>query len=124
MFFLGTSVLGISVLPFVSIICGIYYGGIFSVLYSVYSFNGIVYSMVLVLPCAVLFSAVLMRSAKESVEFSIKTARLTFSRSMPYSLYFDFKNYCSKFLIFAISILIISFIDAFLAYNFSDNIKL
>ena len=124
MFFFGTSVLGIAVLPFISMFCGIYYGGIFAALYSVYALKGIAYSMVFVLPCAVIFSAVLMQSAKESVAFSLKTARLTFSRSMPYSLYFDFKNYCGRYIFFTVILLVIAIIESILTYYFGDNLKL
>lgn len=124
MFFFGTSVLGLAVLPFVSIYCGVYYGGLFAGFYSIYSLKGISYSMVFVLPCAVIFSAVLMKSSNESVLFSLKTSRLTFTNSVTYSLYYEFKNYCNRYIIFTIILIFISLIDSLISNYFRNIIML
>lgn len=119
-FFFGASVLGLIFIPFVSLFCGMYYGGLASALYSLYALNGITYNVVFVLPFALFLSIVLTNSSCESLRFSMKLSSLTLSRTMNDSLYFDFKKYCNKYIIYSVLIVIIAFINALIAIYFND----
>ena len=77
LFAVGTSMLGVILVPFLAILKGIFYGGVSALLYSEYSVKGIAFNAVLIIPAAIVFIISL-------TEFSIKnsTSLIHFPKSL------------------------------------------
>lgn len=121
LFIFGTCIFGVAALPFVVFSNGLAYGSMIALLYSQYALKGIAYNAVAVLPPAALFVAVLILAAREAINFSLKTASLTFPRTAPKNLCCDFKYYFILFLKFTIAVLFSALLDAFISCNFLSD---
>ena len=115
-FIIGTSVLGVVFLPFILCAYGLYYGALLSILYSEYSLNGVVLSGVVILPSAVLFAVCLIYATREAADFSVSISALTLPKSVPASLYYNFKKYCGEFIKILSLTIIASLMDGFLSF--------
>lgn len=120
-FIFGSSILGIVFLPFILGFSGFYYGGIMALLYAEYSLKGIAFSAVMVLPSAVIFAVSLILAAGESVGFSIRVAKLTLPKTHPANLYYDFKNYCGRYIFIMLLMLLAALTDSFISSNISES---
>ncbi len=123
-FIAGSSVLGIVFIPFLVFFGGLYFGGIMSFLYSEYALSGVAFSAVMVLPIAVLLGVSIILSAREAIGFSIRVSKLTFPRTIPANLYYDFKNYCGRFIVIFLLVLFSSLADGLIAVNLADKFSL
>lgn len=123
-FVIGSSFLGIVFLPFIVAFCGIYYGGIMALLYSEYSLKGVAFSAVMILPSAVIFAVCMILAVQESACFSIRISKLTLPKTVPANLFYDFKNYCGRYLFIIILTLFAALIDGIISGNFINNFKL
>ena len=123
-FIAGSSALGIVVLPFVVALRGAVYGALMALLYSEYALKGIAFNAVMVLPAAAIFTAALILAARESVGFSLRVARLTLPRTSPSNLYYDFKNYCGRYLVICLLVLVSALADGLISRYFSDSFSL
>lgn len=121
---LGTSVFGVINVPLILAVFGFFCGNISAFLYSNYSLKGIAFHSVMMLPCELFCIIALLLCSVSTIRFSIKIINLTFSKTVPYSLYNDFKICCYHHLIFSIFILISSLIDALLSVNFLKSFNL
>ena len=124
LFIAGCSVLGVILLPFIIFTNGLIYGALISLLYAEYALKGIAFNAIVILPPAVIFVSALILAACQSVNFSVKIARLTLPRSHPANLSYDFKNFCAKYLSFSLVTLFSALLDAFISRNFSAGFKL
>ena len=123
-FIIGSSILGLVLLPFILFGYGMFYGSIISLLYITYDLKGVVLSGVLVIPLIVLFSICLIFAIKEATDFSLKISSLTFPKTAPTNLYFAFKSYCSKFLIIISISVISSLLDGFLSFYLFEKFNI
>ena len=110
-FLTGASMLGVALTPFITLWLGIFFGAISSRLYTLYGIGGIAFNAIIIIPPVVLFVLVCFFAAKHSIEFSLTIAKLTLPHSKPMNLFVGFKNYCSKYLIFLIFILVSSILE-------------
>ncbi len=123
-FIAGSSVLGVVFIPFLVFFGGLYFGGIMSFLYSEYALSGVAFSAVMVVPSAVLFGVSIILSAREAIGFSVRLSKLTFPRTVPANLYYDFKNYCGRFIVIFLLVLFSSLTDGLIAVNLAHNFSL
>lgn len=123
-FILGASMLGVVLVPFSVGVNGFLYGCVTAFIYSQYSLKGIAFNAVMILPSAIVFMIALVLAAIESVRFSLITARLTLPRSAPSNLFYDFKNYCGKYAVFCVVVLISAVIDAVISCSFMGSFVL
>lgn len=117
-FTFGTSVLGAVFVPIVVGVRSFLFGGMAAALYSEYSFKGIAFYTVLVLPSAVVFVFGFLFAMCEALNFSLMLTRLTMPQTMPINISFQFKRFCIKYLLVLIIIVFAAFIDAVLCGNF------
>ncbi len=120
----GSSVLGVAILPFVIIYRGITYGAMMSFLYNEYALKGIAFNAVMVLPSAAFFVTAMIMAARESLGFSLRIAELTLPRTNPANLFYEFKNYCARYLVICLIIIFSSLVDAFISCYFSASFSL
>ncbi len=116
-FLTGTSMFGVAIIPFVTAWQGIAFGNLSSYLYSTYTLKGIAFNAIILVPPAIIFTVCSFFAARESVNFSIVLAKLSFPKSRPANIYTDFKKFCGKFLIF-ISISLLSSITDLILNSF------
>ena len=114
-FFLGTSLFGVITVPFLLILKGFLYGGITAFLYSTYALKGVAFNAVVFVPSVIIFIIVLLIAARESIRFSMKLSSLTLNKTLPFNLSQNFKDYCIKYLIFAVVVIFSSLIDALIS---------
>lgn len=123
-FILGSSMLGVALVPFVVLFSGFTYGNIAAKLYSVYSLLGVSYYTVIILPAAVIFVITLIFSCKESIIFSLKLVKLSFPSVQPTNLYSQFRYFCYRFLLFTVYVILASILDALISSNLLDSFSL
>lgn len=99
-FISGTSMLGIAVIPFLTLWQGVFTGNLIAQFYNLYGLNGIAFNAIIVIPPLSVFIVCCFFAAKHSIDFSLCMAKLTMPKSRPISLYLTFKNFCGKYLIF------------------------
>ena len=117
----GTSMFGVIIVPLLILIKGFMYGGISAYLYSVYSFEGVAFYAVIILPAAIMFTITLILCSISAINFSLNLARLTFKESYGNSIYFEFKRLTYKFLVYSAFVLISSIVEALLTTGFLKN---
>ncbi len=120
----GTSVLGLISVPVCVFAKAFIYGTVTAYLYSAHSLNGVAFHAVILLPPAIFFIIGFMLSSIEAINFSVVLAGLTVSKSSSVNLYYEFKRYCIRFLLFCIFVLLSALLDAMLSVNFLGNFKL
>ena len=105
-FLSGTSMLGIAVVPFLTLWQGIFYGSVSSYLYAAYTLKGIAFNAIILVPQSIIFIICSFFAARASIDYSLIMVRLTLPKSKPANIYNDFRKYCGKFIVFCgISIL-------------------
>lgn len=123
-FFLsGASMLGVVIVPFLICWQGIACGNLSSYLYSEYALKGIAFNAIILIPSCLIFSACCFFAARESINFSLLLARLSFPKTKPANLYIDFKKYCGKYLVFIIISVLCTVIDILLSTFFLQFFK-
>lgn len=113
-FLSGASLLGVVVVPFITVWQGILFGAISSYIYHTFGLSGIAFNAIILIPTSAIFTVCCFFAAKNSIRFSLSIAKLTLPRSRPASLYIDFKDYCVKFAIFISISLICAILDIIL----------
>ncbi len=111
-FVTGTSIIGVAAVPLVLFMLGFINGGIMSYLYSGFALKGIAFNAIIILPPAVIFFVACFFAAKSAFEFSLLLSRLTLTRTGAGGHILDFKDYCAKFLLLLLVIIITSLVDA------------
>lgn len=114
----GTSMLGVAVVPFLIFCQGICFGNISAYLYCTYSLSGIAFNAVILVPATIIFVICSFFAAREAIKFSLTIARLTLPKSKPCNLYFEFKDYSLKFLLFSAVSLMSALLDTMLSSFF------
>lgn len=120
----GASLLGVVLVPLCVSVRGFLYGCVTALLYAEYSLKGIAFNAVLLLPPAIIFIIALILASLESVRFSLLLARITLPATVPTNLSYNFKNYCGRYLLFCILVLVSAVADALLSVNFLTRFSL
>ena len=124
LFAAGTSMLGVVLVPLLTAVRGMFFGGVSALLYSQYAVKGIAFNAVLIIPSAFVFVIALLLAARESMRFSILIAKISLPGSPSVNLAFDFKNYCGRYLFIALIALASALTDAVLSCSFLDSLIL
>lgn len=124
LFAAGTSMLGVVLVPLLTAVRGMFFGGVSALLYSQYAVKGIAFNAVLIIPSAFVFVIALLLAARESMRFSVLIAKISLPRSPSINLAFDFKNYCGRYLFIALIVLASALVDAVLSCSFLDSLIL
>lgn len=124
LFAAGTSMLGVVLVPLLSALKGVLFGGVSALLYSQYSVKGIAFNAVLIIPSAFILVIAFLLAARESMRFSILIAKISLPGSPSVNLAFDFKNYCGRYLFIALIALASALTDAVLSCSFLDSLTL
>ena len=120
-FAFGSSMFGMVSIPLILAIKGYLYGAQAAHLYAVFSFKGVAFNAVLVMPSAVFLIIALVLSAEQSVKFSLALARLTVYENEQSGISVAFKKYCVKYLTVLVFALLSAAIDMLLSHNFLKN---
>lgn len=124
LFAVGTSMLGVILVPFLAILKGIFYGGVSALLYSEYSVKGIAFNAVLIIPSTFVFIIAFLLAARESMRFSLVIAKMSLPGAQSVNLSYDFKNFCRRYLFIALIALASALTDAVLSCSFLDSLIL
>lgn len=117
----GTSMLGIVLVPLLILLRGFLNGSIAAFLYSLYSFEGVAFYAVIILPTAVIFSIILIFCSISAINFSLNLAALTFKENYSNGIYFEFKKLTYKLFIYSAFVLMSSILEALLTSSFLKN---
>ena len=124
LFAAGTSMLGVVLVPLLTAVRGMFFGGVSALLYSQYAVKGIAFNAVLIIPSAFVFVIALLLAARESMRFSVLIAKISLPGSPSVNLAFDFKNYCGRYLFITLIVLASALVDAVLSCSFLDSLIL
>ncbi len=113
-FISGASMLGIAVTPFITVWQGIFIGSVISFLYASHGLTGIAFNAIILIPPLAIFVVCCFFAARYAIDFSLDIAKLVLPKCRPANLYFNFKTYCSKYLILLSLTLICCFIEIIL----------
>lgn len=117
-FIFGTCIIGNIILPGICTFLGIFYGTFISYIYNVYAISGIGFSLLLIAPCAVLYSALLIFTIRESICFSTMILKNSLPSGTSLNFSKDLKIYSIRYLIFLSFNILISLLDAIFSYIF------
>lgn len=117
-FVVGTSALGCVLIPAVPFVNGFLFGIVSSYLYSAQEIMGIVYNLLVLLPPTLVAFLGLLLCCRESFGFSKLLAIMCVKGGKSFNLYFDFKNYCIRYLVILALFLFYALIDASLTSLF------
>lgn len=115
LFLSGLSVLGAICVPFVMFFRGLGLGLILGYLYGTFGWQGVGYSLLLILPYGFAASVALMFAAREGIRFSFRLTSQMMPSTKPSSMWPSFRLFCIRCLIIFIVLCIASFFDSVLA---------
>lgn len=116
-FLSGTSLFGIILVPFIIFSTGLFYGGFSSVLYSDFALKGVAFNAVFLVPVILVLSACLFFSARESLQFSFRIAKICVQNNACINLSTEFKLFCGKYIVSLLLIILLSLIDSALSVS-------
>lgn len=114
LFFGGLFLLGAVCIPFIMFFRGLGLGLVMGYLYGTFGWEGVGYSVCLLLPYCFLTSVALLFVAREGIRFSFRMAGQMLPSGKPASLWPAFRLFCVRSLMLAVLILIASFLDSVL----------
>lgn len=120
----GTSMLGVVLIPVLSVLRGMLYGSVAATLYASYSLKGIAFNAVMVIPTSIIFIIALLLASRESIKFSLIIVKISLPRSPAVNLYQDFKNYCGRYIFICLVALLSALTDAVLSRSFLSDFTL
>ena len=115
LFAAGTSMLGAVFVPVTATGKGVLFGAFTAFIYSEYAVKGIAFHAILILPPTVILLIAYLLAARESFQFSVVMAKMTFSGTHTDNLGGYFKNYCGRYCFLIIAILLSAVLDAVLS---------
>ena len=116
-FLSGASLFGIILVPFIIFSTGLFYGGYSSVLYSDFALKGVAFNAVFLVPIILLLSTCLFFSAKESLQFSFRIAKICVQNNCCINLSAQFKLFCGRYIISLLLIILLSLLDSALSVS-------
>lgn len=122
-FLSGTCMVGAVLVPSVTVLRGAAYGMIMAYSYYTYSLMGIVFSILILMPSAILSAIAVILSAREALGFSLSLARLAFPETKKPRIEQDFKLYCMRQLFVLLFFVSSAFISALMSASFISFFK-
>lgn len=123
-FISGTCIVGAAIIPFFVFYRGFCYGLLAGYLYSQFAMNGIIYSLLFIIPPSLIGAFALFFSAKQSYGFSLLLAGHIFPEPRENLLYPHFVRYCKGFLLLLLLCVVAALTDSLLSAAFIDTVKL
>ena len=117
-FLSGTCMVGAVLVPSVLAIRGAVYGMTFAYAYFTYGLMGIVFSLLILIPAAVIASVGIILSSREAIGFSLSLARLAFPETKKPRIEEDFKLYCMRQLFVLIFFVTSAVVQALMSVSF------
>ncbi len=123
-FVAGLCIVGIALIPIFIFLKGFSYGILAGYIYTHSDFKGILFILILIIPCTLIVAFGLFFAAKRAGEFSVALAKNILPKSIPKSLYQYFVIYCKEFVFWIIICLVAALLDALLCGAFFETLKL
>lgn len=123
-FIFGTCIVGIILVPCVVFIKGVEYGILSGYIYAAYSFSGIVYNLILIIPVGMIAVFGLFFAAKNSFMFSLRLIKHVMPQARSEMLYPHLAYFCKKIAFLILITVLAALLDAALNTAFGDIIKL
>ncbi len=117
----GSSMFGIIIVPLIIIFKGLMFGCVSSFLYSSFSFEGVAFHAVIILPSAIIFTITLIFCSIDAINFSLNLARLTFKEHSENTVFLGFKRLIYKLMIYSVFVLISAVVESLLSKSFIGN---
>ena len=114
-FILGSSVTGVTFVPLIFSINGIYFGSIAAYIFSQYALKGIAFNAIVLIPPTVITVIFLLLGGRQSMYFSLSLTKITLPQTAPKNLSYAFKSYCIYYIFLIIPIIISALLDAWLS---------
>ena len=119
-YFFGTSILGVAVIPTISVLKGVVDGMTVCYVYRTFALNGIGFSILILAPYIILSSYLLTLACRESVCFSMLVLNNSVPRGTSYNLSANFKVFNIRYLFILLLGVIISIVSATFSVLFFD----
>lgn len=124
-FISGTSAVGMAVSPLIIAYKGYCYGIVAGFLYTNYFFNGIIYSLIFIIPSTLIAAFGLFFTGKNSFGFSLCLAKqLMPMPKMAGNMYPQLARYCKKFVLLLLITILSALINALFYTSFGTMVKL
>lgn len=111
----GTSVIGVTLVPILTMLRGVIFGALVSILYSQYELKGIAFNALILIPPTLISVLMMIFAGRESILFSLKVIHITLPQSTPENLSYSFGFYCKRYLIYLIFTLVSALLDGWLS---------
>lgn len=120
-FFLGVSAVGVPLIPCVLVFRGLGLGTALGYLYAANGLKGIAFSVLLIIPPAIVSSILIILSCKEAFRFSLLLCRRFLPNAeQPQGLWPQLKVYLVRFLALLILLFLVAFVDTICSAAFSQ----
>lgn len=119
-FLLGNFNFGCFVVPFLPMIRGLGLGMSMGFIYCAYGAKGFLYTLVIIIPPALISSMALIFASKDSFRFSFQLFRKLGKRAKLERINPIFQTYCKKFLIYILILAVASLTDSILNSIFAN----
>ncbi len=123
-FIFATSLTGVSFIPVIMGCRGYLFGVVAGSVYSKYSFEGIAFNALILIPPTALFLIFLLVISKHSMKMSLCIIKITLPDSGPRNLSVGFKQFGKKALLTVLPIIITALLDSWLSTKFISIFKL
>ena len=123
-FICGISIFGTAVLPLVISLKGFLYGLLTAYLYNAFSINGVVFSLVIIIPSTLIGAFLLFFGAKSAFMFSLLLAKQVMPEPRANNLFPKLVKYCKQFAFLITLTAFSALVDAVLSVAFSGKINI
>ena len=120
----GTTMMGLIFIPCSVLSSGFIFGVLGAGLYSTFSYRGVAFFAVLIIPWAVFLVIAIILSAIEAFDFSLLLTRVIGLKEKCEDISARFRLYCIKYALLCIFIAVAAVIDGFLSHNFFASFNL
>ena len=112
-FIFGLCAVGVPIIIAMPTLIGIAVGMATGFLYSEYTFQGLGYAALIILPSAAIVIATLLKCCNEAISMSLEIVFSISGGSYPKSKNNELKEYCLRFLIFAVPLILAALLNSF-----------
>ena len=124
LFVSGTCIAGVVILPFFIGYKGFCYGALAGYIYSNFSFDGIVYVLIFIIPPTIIGALGLFFAARRSLSFSLLLAKSVMPKGREYNMYNVLIHYCKSFAVLLITSICAALSDASISVSFGNKINI
>lgn len=117
-FLSGTCMVGAVLVPSVAAVRGAEYGMVMAYAYFAYGLTGIVFSLLILIPSAIIAAIAVILSSREALGFSLSLARLAFPETKKPRIEQDFKLYCMRQLFVIVFFVTSAVVQALMSVSF------